>query len=158
MARDATARLYDVDLDSVEFKKLDKSDDYDQGEVTFRARPGKLIDLDKLHESIWATRLSGGTRSGLVSLRVTAVGALNTTGEETVLHVPEADAEFVLRPHPEEAHAPALSRLLQATKDTDKEVRVTGVIDNYRGYWPNVLRQQPSKPRHILVTDFDVTE
>ena len=38
MACDATARLYDVDEDSVVFKKLDKTTKYDQGTVTFRAR------------------------------------------------------------------------------------------------------------------------
>ena len=59
MARDATARLYDVDEDSVVFKKLQKTQKYDQGTISFRSRKGKLIDLDKLHESIWATRLSG---------------------------------------------------------------------------------------------------
>ena len=49
MARDATARLYDVDEDSVVFKKLEKTEKYDQGTITFRARRGRLIDRDKLH-------------------------------------------------------------------------------------------------------------
>ena len=53
MACDATARLYDVDEDSVVFKKLQQTKRYDQGTITFGACNGKLIDLDQLHESIW---------------------------------------------------------------------------------------------------------
>ena len=104
MACDATARLYDVDEDSVVFIKLHKTKKYDQGTVTFRARKGKLIDLDKLHESIWATRLSGGTRSGLVSLEVTAIGEVGTTGEKIVLKVADSDKEFVLVKHSDDKH------------------------------------------------------
>ena len=78
MAREATARLYDVDEDSVVFKKLNQTEKYDQGVITFRARKGKLIDLDKLHESVWASRLAHGTRSGLVSLDVVVIGEVST--------------------------------------------------------------------------------
>ena len=46
MARDATARLYDVDEDSVVFTRLHKSKGYDQGTLKFRARKGKLVDSD----------------------------------------------------------------------------------------------------------------
>ena len=35
---------------------------------------GKLVDLEKLHESIWATRLGVGTGMSMSSLDVTAVG------------------------------------------------------------------------------------
>ncbi|MEK6235650.1 MAG: hypothetical protein N2C14_13155, partial [Planctomycetales bacterium] len=63
-----------MDEQSVTFKRLQQSKRYDHAIVTFRARKGGLIRLDKLHESVWATRLSRGTRSGLVRLDVTAVG------------------------------------------------------------------------------------
>ena len=43
------------------------------------------VDLDKLQESVWATRLSGGTRSGLVSLEVTAVGEAAVNEKEIIL-------------------------------------------------------------------------
>ena len=82
MARDATARLYDVDEDTVVFVKLQQKERYDQGTVTFRARSGKLIDLDKLHESIWATRLSGGTRSGFAVCPLIAISGHSTSGGE----------------------------------------------------------------------------
>ena len=94
MARDATARLYDVDDDSVTYKKPRKRGKYDQGTITFRAKKGRLVSLDKLHESIWATRLSGGTRSGLVSLDVTAVGEVMVRGNKTLLSVDGADEYF----------------------------------------------------------------
>ena len=97
MAVDATARLYDVDEDTVVFKKLDATEKYDQGVFTFRARKGRLIDLDKLHESIWATRLSGGTRSGLVRLQVAAFGKVVRTKEGVALKVLSSDREFSLK-------------------------------------------------------------
>jgi hypothetical protein len=146
-----------VDEDSVVFKKLEKSKKYDQGTVTFRARKGKLIDLDKLHESIWATRLSGGTRSGLVSLDVTAVGQVVTTADATILQVVGSDAHFVLLPSHDDAQA-ALFEKLQAETGADVTLRVTGRIDKYMGRWPDVLSSRPTNPRRILVTAYEVTE
>ena len=155
MACDAIARLYDVDEDSVVFKKLQKTKKYDQGTVTFRARKGRLIDLEKLHESIWATRLSGGTRSGLVSLEVTAIGHVITSEDKTVLRVDDTDAEFVVGRHPDSKHAAAFGQLQSLP---GKHVKLTGRIDNYMGRWPSVLRTVLKKPRRILVTDFEVLE
>ncbi len=157
MARDATARLYDVDEDTVVFVKLQQKERYDQGTVTFRARSGKLIDLDKLHESIWATRLSGGTRSGLVSLEVTAIGQVVVTQREIVLKVAGSDSEFVLLKHPDKEHTAALDNL-QAATSRSTNFRVTGQIDDYNGRWPDVLKEQPTNPRRILVTSFEVME
>ena len=157
MACDATARLYDVDENSVVFKKLDKTKKYDQGTVTFRARKGALIDLDKLHESIWATRLSGGTRSGIVSLEVTVIGEIVATSEETVLKVANSKATFILRKRPDDEHRKA-SADLQALSGEGKVVRVTGRIDDYTGRWPAVLKKQPTNPRRIQVTSVQVEE
>jgi len=157
VACDATARLYDVDEDSVVFKKLDKTAKYDQGTVTFRARKGALIDLDKLHESIWATRLSGGTRSGIVSLEVTVIGELHTNAQQTVLKVAGSNAEFILKqPSGEQYVATLGSPLVSSGNGT--VVRVTGQIDKYVGRWPNLLKTQPVKPRGILVTNIKVEE
>ena len=156
MACDATARLYDVDEDSVVFEKLQKTEKYDQGTVTFRARKGKLIDLDRLHESIWATRLSGGTRSGLVSLEVTAIGEVVKSTDQMLLKVADANAEFALAPHPDSEHQETFARLAGSTSDS--RFRVTGVIDHYSGRWPGLLQKKPKNPRRILVTDFEVVE
>jgi hypothetical protein len=157
VACDATARLYDVDEDSVVFKRLDKTAKYDQGTVTFRARKGALIDLDKLHESIWATRLSGGTRSGIVSLEVTVIGELHTNGQKTVLRVAGSSAEFILKqPSGEQYVATSGPPLVAAGNGT--VVRVKGLIENYVGRWPTLLKTQPIKPRGILVTNIEVEE
>ncbi len=156
MACDATARLYDVDEDSVVFKKLEKTEKYDQGTFGFRARKGRLIDLDKLHESIWATRLSGGTRSGLVSLDVTAVGYVAQSGGSVVLRVADSDAEFIIAQHPESRHQVAFSNVRSAPGD--RLVKLSGRIDNYSGRWPQLLQTKPKKPRRILLTRFEVLQ
>jgi hypothetical protein len=158
VAVDATARLYDVDEDSVVFKRLDKTDSYDQGVFTFRARKGKLIDLDKLHESIWATRLSGGTRSGLVSLEVVAIGKLINTQNGVILRVAGADAEFVLAKSTTPEHTEAFSQLMNSEGNANRLIKVTGVIDNYQGRWPTLFEKQPDKVRRILVTGHEVVE
>lgn len=155
MACDATARLYDVDEDSVVFEKLQKTEKYDQGTVTFRARKDKLIDLDQLHESIWATRLSGGTRSGLVSLEVTAIGEIVAEEGKTILKVSGSDKEFVLGKHADEAFAAAFAAL---PASGGKQVRLTGIIDDYKGQWPSVLKNKPINPRRILVTNVESAE
>jgi hypothetical protein len=155
VACDATARLYDVDEDSVVFEKLQKTEKYDQGTVTFRARKDKLIDLDQLHESIWATRLSGGTRSGLVSLEVTAIGEIVAEEGKTILKVSGSDKEFVLGKHVDEAFAAAFSAL---PTSGGKQVKLTGIIDDYKGQWPSVLKNKPINPRRILVTSVESAE
>lgn len=149
MACDATARLYDVDEDSVVFEKLQRTEKYDQGTVTFRARAGKLIDLDRLHESIWATRLSGGTRSGLVSLEVTAIGKLVIADGKMKLKVANSDKEFILGKNSDDQSAAAFNKLQASDGEI---VKLRGIIDNYKGQWPSVLRSQPINPRRILVT------
>ena len=155
MVREAAARLYDVDADSLKFKKLAVANKYDTGTVSFQAKHDKLIDLDKLHESIWATRLSGGTRSGLISLEVTAVGDVAVEGNETVLNVAGADAHFVLGAHPGAEHRDAFDQMRSAIERGEQVVSVTGYVDGWSGRWPDVLRQLPPKPRRILVTGFE---
>ena len=158
MACDATARLYDVDEDSVVFKKLNQTVKYDQGTVTFRARKGKLIDLDKLHESIRATRLSGGTRSGLVSLEVVVIGQAIKTQDGTILKVSNSDAEFVLAKNPDQEQAAAFEKLQQSAAGTSQLVKMTGRIDNYKGRWPSLFRKPPETPRRLLVMRFEIVE
>ena len=63
MARKAAARLYDVDENKVAFLRSKRLKRYTHGTIPFQAKKGKLIDLDKLHKSVWATRLSKGSLS-----------------------------------------------------------------------------------------------
>ena len=158
MVREAATRLYDVDQSSVVLKKMHQSEKYDIGTITFRAKQGKRIDLDKLHESIWATRLSGGTSSGLVSLEVTAVGDVVGDEKETTLKVTGSDAYFALGKHPDDKHQAAFDELRSALGRGEKVVSVSGRIDGWTGRWPSVLHQLPPKPRRILVTEFETAK
>ena len=158
MARGAIARLYDVDDDTVVFKKFNIKNKYDHATVTFRAKKGKLIDLRKMHESIWATRLSGGTRSGVICLEVTAVGEVAQTGDETILHIGGTDQQFVLssdvQAKPEEAKESALKTLRQAVARGEKRLSVTGYIDGWVGRWPGVLSRPTARRPRLMVTRF----
>jgi hypothetical protein len=159
VARDATARLYDVDEDLVEYNHPKKVGKYDEGTITFFAKKGRLVDLDKLHESIWATRLSGGTNSGVVSLEVTAVGEVIVTENETRLLPKGAGKHFVLINDPDakadEAPKDVLAQLEGAIAAGKKVVRVTGHVQGWHGKWPVVLRQPPEGPWRLVVSSFE---
>jgi hypothetical protein len=144
VARDATARQYDVDADSV---RLDVS----RGEITFTAKKGRLIDLDKLHESVWATRLSGGTGMALNWLDVTAVGEVAVEKDRVVLKVHGSDQLFVLKEDPKDRKA--FARLRAAIKGGAK-MSVTGRLEDWRGHWPPFLKALPARPRSIQVKAF----
>lgn len=158
MARDATARLYDVDEDTIAFKSLTKTGKYDTGTVTFRAKTGKRIDLNELHESVWATRLSKGTSSGLVSLEVTVAGAIVVGDKETTLKVTDAEPEFVLAQNPEADFKNVFDELKTALARGEKITSVSGRLDGWSGKWPEMLKKLPPKPRRILVTRFEVSK
>ena len=160
MARDATARLYDVDDTSVVFKRPAKLTKYAHGSIHFRARKGKLIDLGKLHESVWATRLSGGTRSGLVRLQVAAVGNAVRGGKTTVLNVAGSKRRFLLAENPElktkNGGKTPFQKMREALARGEDVVRVTGRVDGWNGRWPAMLRKKIQKPYTILVSSFEI--
>jgi hypothetical protein len=158
VAVDAAARLYDVDEDTVVFKKLNQTEKYDQGVVTFRARKGRLVDLDKFHESIWASRLAHGTRSGLVSFDVVTIGEAIKTQDGMILRVSGSDAEFELAENSGDERAAAFAKLQESAAGTSQLVKVTGRIDGYVGRWPSLFRKKLKTPRCILVTDFETVE
>ena len=153
MARDATARLYDVDADSV---KLEKK----PGIITFRAKKGRLINLDKLHESIWATRLSGSTGMALTWLDVTAVGEVVIKKDRTILKVAGSDDYFVLKEDPKAktGDKTAFARLREAVERGQKLESVTGRVEGWHGHFPKFLKALPEKPRVILVKDFELAK
>ena len=153
MARDATARQYDVDADGV---KLDLK----TGEITFRAKKGRLVDIDKLHESIWGTRLSGGTGMAVNWLDVTAVGKVVVEKDRIVLNVAGSDDTFVLK---EDAKAikdkkTALARLREAVAGGQNVLSVTGRVDGWKGHFPPFLKKPLKKPLIILVKEFEVVK
>lgn len=162
MAREATARLYDVDAISVVLKRLTQSGSYDTGTITFRAKQGKSVDLDKLHESVWATRLSSGTKSGLVSFKVIAIGEVQVDGSAMFLNVEGSDDRFLLSEDPQrkrdDPKSQSFAELRKAVNAGTKSIRVTGRLDGWAGRWPDVLRRMPPKPPRIFVTAFDPAE
>lgn len=156
MARDAIRRLYDVNDDSVVYKKPKERGKYDHGTVTFRAKKGKLIDLEKLHESVWGTRLSGGTRSGLVRLDVRVVGKIQIDDNKMSLDVRGADARFILIDElKSDAEETAFQKLRDAVRRGEKIASMTGRVDGWAGRWPTVLKSKPSKLLRLVVTGFD---
>ena len=159
MARDATSRLYGVDHDSLDFTKLRLTQKYDQATIEFRARSGMLIDLDKLHESLWATRLSGGTRSGCICLEVTAVGEVTQSGSEVVLNIAGTSRQFVLvsdvEAKPDDPKESVLPELRQAVLRGDTNLSITGYVDGWVGRWPGVLEQSPARRPRLMVTGFE---
>ena len=158
MARDATSRLYDVDQDSFEFQKMNVSKKYDLGVVTFRAKKGKLIDLQKLHESLWATRLSGGTRSGVIYLEVTARGDVDLREDDAILDVQGCDRSFILvkdvMAKPEDAKTSQFAALRRAVQQGQQIESVTGYVDGWVGRWPRVLSKPPVERPRVMVTGF----
>jgi hypothetical protein len=147
VARDATARLYDVDANRV---VMDKQ----AGTITFQARKGRLADLDKLHESIKATRLGDGTGMQLKWLEVTAVGEVIDSAKEVRLKVSGSDQYFVLT----EDNAASLERLREALQRGKTRLRVTGRVDGWTGNLTQFSRKLPDKPRQIVVSSFEVVK
>jgi hypothetical protein len=143
VARDAIARQYDVDADRVTLN-------IDKGLVTFAAKKGKLVDLDKLHESIWATRLSGNTGMALDWIDVTAVGEVVVEKDRVVMKVKGSDQIFVLK----EGDKKAFARLQEAA-DGKKSFSVTGRLEGWKGHFPPFLKTLPKKPRAIAVREFE---
>jgi hypothetical protein len=152
VARDAIARQYDVDADAVDM-------DIGRGLIKFRARKGRLVDLDKIHESIWATRLSGRTGMALNWIDVTAVGEVVADRKGVRLQVAGSDEHFVLqdedKPRAEGVQTP-LARLRQALARGEKVASVTGRVKGWSGHFPPFLKTLPPRPRVILVQSFTV--
>jgi hypothetical protein len=144
VARDATARQYDVDADNVKLN-------IDKGEITFRAKKGRLVDLDKLHESIWATRLGVGTGMAMDWLDVTALGELVVEKDRIVLKVKGSDQLFVLK----EGDKKVFAKLREAGESKKKSVSVTGRVEDWKGHFPPFLKTLPKKPRVIVVKEFE---
>ena len=156
MARDATARLYDVHSDSVKLIKRRRGDIRD-GLVIFEAKKDKLVSLDKLHESIWATRLSGRTGMRLNRLVVTAVGEVVVEETKTLLKVKGSKERFVLiepRSKSTAKEKSALDKLHEAVARGAKVVHVTGRVSGWSGPFPALLKKLPEKPRRIIVEEF----
>jgi hypothetical protein len=170
VARDAIKRLDDVDASSV---TLEREND---GAITFEAKKGKSINLEKLHEGLKETRLSGKppgrTGSVIHYLEITATGQVVTVGSETVLRVSGTGEPFTLGEDlnvQPKGPSKTLQELREALAKGAKVVSVTGRVQGWSGHFPKVLRFYPpeptrdpntpgkpvaTKPPVLIVTDF----
>jgi hypothetical protein len=167
VARDAIARQYDVDKNSVKLEMEATSGEYRPGTITFRAKDGKSINLDQIRESIRATRLFGGTQMRVTYLEVTAVGDVTAAPQEIVLRVKGTGQEFTLAEEPNaepKGGKTALQRLRAALDRGEKITSITGRVGGWDGRFPDVLRaleaqpNSPSKRLRLLVTDFGIAK
>ena len=82
MARDAIARQYDVKKNSIILTCEEGKGSYRPGLITFEPKKDRSLDLDKILESLTATRLSGGTSMGVDYFEITILGAVEIRDKE----------------------------------------------------------------------------
>jgi hypothetical protein len=159
MARDAIARQYDVDKNSVILTCEPGKDSYRPGTIIFSAKKGKSIDLDKIRESIAATRLSGGTQMGMEYLEITVHGTVEATDKELLLKVAGTNQAFTLAEPP--SAKGTLQRLREAVAPGAK-VMLVGRVQGWNGRFPDALqaiaKTQAQGRAVLLVTDFELAK
>jgi hypothetical protein len=131
--------------------------DKEKGKITFKAKKGHVVDLDRLHESIWATRLGDSTGMALKRLEVTAEGEVVASAKDLTLKMPGTDRVFRLGEEqgPEKG---VFLRLREALERGEKVVSVTGRVEGWQGNFTQFLKKLPDEPRRILVTDFNTAK
>ncbi|MCI0461764.1 MAG: hypothetical protein L0Z62_32845 [Gemmataceae bacterium] len=156
MARDAIARQYDVDKNSVTLTSDENvKGGYRPGTISFQAKQGRTIDLEKLRASIAATRLSGGTRMSMDWLEITARGEVVPLDDALRLRVSGTGQEFVLIEDP--GGKPVLPRLREALARGAKSLQLTGRVQGWNGRFPDVLKAVAPGARGqtvLLIRDF----
>jgi hypothetical protein len=157
MARDAISRQYDVEKNTMTLTCEGKGG-YRPGVITFYAKKGKSIDIDKIRESITATRLSGGTNMRVDSFEITAVGELDEKG--ATLKVPGIDVQFTLADDP--SAKGTMQKLREAVQRGDKIANVTGRLPGWNGVFPKVLQglaKMPETDRNqLMITSFEIVK
>jgi hypothetical protein len=131
--------------------------DKEKGKITFKAKKGHVIDLDRLHESIWATRLGDSTGMALHRLEVTAEGEVIASGTGLILKMPGTDRFFRLGEEQGPAKG-AFLKLREALDRGEKVVSVTGRVEGWQGNFTQFLKKLPDEPRRILITDFNTAK
>jgi len=159
MARDAISRQYDVEKNSMTLT-CEGSGRYRPGLITFYAKKGKSLDIDKIRESITATRLSGGTNMGVDYFEITAIGDIVRSDKETLLKVLGGTQQFILGEDP--SARGALQKLREAVERGENVANVTGRLSGWTGTFPKVLRALAATSNEgrsqLLVTGFAVSK
>jgi hypothetical protein len=159
MARDAISRQYDVEKNSMTLTCEGKGS-YRPGLITFYAKKGKSVDLDKIRESLTATRLGDGTNMRVDYLEITAIGEVQRGDRDTVLKVSGATLQLVLGEDP--GAKGALQKLREALERGDKVANVTGRVPGWNGVFPKVLRAlagtSKEGPMQLMVTGFEISK
>jgi hypothetical protein len=167
--RDTIARRSDVDKSSMKYEVEPGKGRYRNGTITFVAKKGASINLEKILESLKATRLSKGTRSGVNFLDITAEGEVAVVAKEILLKVSGTGEQFRLGDDPKvkrkEGEQTPFQRLQQTLARGEKIARVTGRVQGWSGRWPEVLRELAGndkaaarKPALLMVTDFQTVK
>jgi hypothetical protein len=169
VARDAIARQFDVDKNSVVMDQKART-------ITFFAKKGKSIDVEKLFASLQATRMSGRTGNSLESLVLVATGEVVVVDKVTILKVAGTTRQFVLGDdpsfRPKDGQKTAFGKLQGALAGGSKRVEITGRLDGWNGHFPKFLAALPGTlakdPAHpdkpatkkplLIVTGFQVLE
>jgi hypothetical protein len=143
---------------------------YRHGTITFAAKKGKSIDLQKIHEALRATRLGGKTNSGVIYLDITAEGEVVAGDKETLLKVSGVDVQFLLgddpKSKPKEGEKSPCQRLTDVLAKGKKIASVTGRVQAWNGRWPTVLeelakeseKKSDKKPTLLIVKDFELAK
>ena len=153
MAADAIARQYDVNKNSVQLYCEPGKGNYRPGTITFLAKKGASIDLDKIRESITATRLSGGTSMSVDYLEISVTGTIQA-GEKEMLLKGKNGPVFVL------LDGPKTKGIVQKLREApDKVTSVTGQVQGWNGRFPVMLqalaKTAGQERLHLLVTGFE---
>jgi len=155
MARDAIARQYDVERNSMILTCAEGKGGYRPGTISFQPKKGRSLDLNKIRESIAATRLSGGTAMSVDYLEITALGAVASRDKDLVLTVAGTGQQFTL------AESPSAKGQLQKLRDAlgrgEKVTSVTGRVHGWSGVFPLVLRELAKAPeiQTLALIDFE---
>src|SRR5262249_10342076 len=150
---------------------------YRNATITFAARKGKSVDLQKLHKAIRATRLGGKTRSAVNYLEITAEGEVVVVEKDMLFKVSGAAQQFTLgddpKAKPREGTKTPHQRLKDALAKGAKITSVTGRVRGWSGRWPAALREREcgsgtdeekpeeagtKKPTLLTDTDFESRE
>ena len=133
---------------------------YRPGWITFYAKKGRSVDIEKIRESITATRLSGGTNMGVDYFEITAIGEIVRGDKETLLKVSGGTQQFILGEDP--SARGTLQKLREAVERGENVANVTGRLPGWSGRFPQVLRALAATSNEgrsqLLVTAFAVSK